>query len=172
MSYLKFLMMFSLVGIAMLFGACGSGSDVTNEGDENLTVVVNIPDVNIPLPTQPEPLPIIEPIVEVVPSDGYINQPRPVFQDGSYAVNAPEYGSTFFITNMMDVNDTLVINPKLVNTVYDVILYTNLYERVDAVEYISRWSFTIPARGYYNIEIKTYEEVEVVISVDGWADKY
>ena len=150
---------------SLLFVGCG-GDTVVNGGDTNVTVVMP-PDGNTTVN-----LPIIVVPVDTTPTLGYINNQYPVYENGTYQVNAPEFGHTFYVTNIMDVNSTLTVNPKLVNTVFDVILYDKLYERIDPVEYINRWTFLVPARGNYHIELVTYEKVEVVMSNDGWTDKY
>jgi len=181
---------FVLMGSLYLLTGC-QGDTIVNEG--NTTTIIEAPEVIeapvveprepivivMPAPVVEEPeeeieveIPVvIQPIVDPVadqPTNGYASNPRPFFENGSYEVNAPEYDETYFISNIIDAGMTITVNPKLTNLVYDVRVYSSLYAEVDPVTFIGTWTFLVADKDYYIIEIRTYEAVEVVLSVDGW----
>ena len=142
-----------IVAIVMLFIGCGSDTTI-NEG--NTTIIVEASEDNTTI---------------VIPSDnvspygaGTIDDPYAFYKDGTYRVNE----NTFFVSNPIDANCTITVRPRVNRVVYDVVLYDELYDTIDPIVFIEEWQFKVPIKGFYNINIKSYESVDVVLTADCW----
>ncbi len=151
MSYLKFLIVFSLVGVAMLFGGCGS--DTTNSSSTvNNYVDRNITDVVVEVPEMPQ----IDPY-----GDGTYENPYVINMNGVYRTNA----ETYYVTSPFFEDCNVTVTDRQDKNLFDAIIYDNYFNVIDPVGF---YDFNLTDAGVYNLVLKTYVATEVSVRADCW----
>jgi len=158
-----------LIALAALTALTFIGCEGDTHVDNNVTIIVPESNVTVMYPELPV-LPIPETnITEPNPNlskygSGTVLDPFVFYSNGTYGI----YEDTFFITNPVTQDCNLTVRPLFTDSVFDVILYDDIYTNVPNNNFIDSWDFTIPDGGIYTINIKSYEAGDVVLSTDCW----
>jgi len=135
------------LGMALVFIGCGSSDTITNEGNVTnnyyeANKTIEIPEV------------VISPY-----GNGSMNNPYIVKENGLYTAE----GDTYFLTNILDVNCSLVVK-DFTNDIYNIVVYDTEYTVVSDIN--NTGTYVLPVLDTYNIQIESYLEVPVGIASD------